>query len=94
MRVAIYCRVSTAEQTVEMQLRDLRQLAAQRGFEIVAGYTDEGVSGAKDSRTKLDRMLADAQRGRFLAILATGASWKAIANRLDVGVGTVYAAML
>jgi DNA invertase Pin-like site-specific DNA recombinase len=52
-----------------MQLRDLRQLAAQRRLEIVAEYTDEGISGAKDSRPELDRMLADAQRAKFQAIL-------------------------
>jgi len=56
-------------QSVEMQLRDLRQLARQRGFEIVYEFCDEGVSGTKDSRPELDRMLADAQRGKFQAIL-------------------------
>jgi len=58
MKVAIYARISTANngQSVEMQLRDLRQLAQQRGFEIVAEFCDEGVSGAKDSRPQLDRM--------------------------------------
>jgi DNA invertase Pin-like site-specific DNA recombinase len=70
MRAALYCRVSTtAGQSVEMQLRDLRQLAQQRGFEIVAEFCDEGVSGSCDSRPQLDRMLADAQRGKFQAIL-------------------------
>jgi len=71
MKVAIYARVSTANngQSVEMQLRDLRQLAQQRGFEIVAEFCDEGASGAKDSRPQLDRMLADAKRGKFRAIL-------------------------
>ena len=70
MKAAIYCRVSTtAGQSVEMQLRDLRQLAEQRGFEIVGEYCDEGVSGSCDSRPQLDRMLADAQRGKFQAIL-------------------------
>jgi Resolvase, N terminal domain len=45
-RAVIYCRVSTTTgQSVEMQLRDLRQLAGQRGFEIVGEYCDEGVSG-------------------------------------------------
>jgi DNA invertase Pin-like site-specific DNA recombinase len=69
-KAAIYCRVSTtACQSVEMQLRDLRQLAEQRGFEIVAEFCDEGVSGSCDSRPQLDRMLADAQRGKFQAIL-------------------------
>jgi DNA invertase Pin-like site-specific DNA recombinase len=52
-----------------MQLRDLRQLAGQRGFEIVGEYCDEGVSGSSDSRPQLDRMLADAQRGKFQTIL-------------------------
>jgi DNA invertase Pin-like site-specific DNA recombinase len=71
VKVALYGRVSTANngQSVEMQLRDLRQLAQQRGFEIVAEFCDEGVSGAKDSRPQLDRMLADAKRGKFEAIL-------------------------
>jgi len=69
-RVAIYARVSTtAGQSVEMQLRDLRQLALQRGFEIIAEFCDEGVSGSRDSRPQLDRMLQDAQRGKFQAIL-------------------------
>jgi DNA invertase Pin-like site-specific DNA recombinase len=70
MRCAIYARVSTsANQSVEMQLRDLRQLAQQRGFEIVTEYCDEGFSGSSDSRPQLDRMLADAQKGKFSAIL-------------------------
>ena len=70
MRAAIYCRVSTTTgQSVEMQLRDLRQLAQQRGLEIVEEFCDEGVSGSRDSRPQLDRMLADAQRGKFQAIL-------------------------
>jgi DNA invertase Pin-like site-specific DNA recombinase len=69
-KAVIYCRVSTtAGQSVEMQLRDLRQLGEQRGFEIVGEYCDEGVSGSCDSRPQLDRMLADAQRGKFQAIL-------------------------
>src|SRR5258708_13506115 len=70
MKAAIYCRVSTtAGQSVEMQLRDLRQLADHRGFEIIGEYCDEGVSGSCDSRPQLDRMLSDAQRGKFQAIL-------------------------
>src|SRR5262249_3384122 len=70
IRCCIYCRVSTtAGQSVEMQLRDLRQLAIQRGWEIGAEFCDEGVSGSSDSRPQLDKMLADAQRGKFQAIL-------------------------
>jgi DNA invertase Pin-like site-specific DNA recombinase len=71
VRAAIYTRVSTnnGHQSPEMQLRDLRQLAERRGFEIVGEYTDAGVSGAKDSRPALDAMLADARRGKFRVLL-------------------------
>ncbi len=70
---AIYCRVSTlTNQSVEMQLRDLGQLAARRGFEVVRQYCDEGISGAKNSRPALDEMLADAKRGKFRVLLV----WK------------------
>ena len=73
VRAAIYARVSTTtHQSVGMQLRDLRELAGRRGFEIVGEYCDEGISGAKDSRPALNRMLADAHAGRFNAVLV----WK------------------
>jgi DNA invertase Pin-like site-specific DNA recombinase len=69
MRAAIYCRVSTSDQSTEMQLRDLRKLADGRGFEVVKEYCDEGQSGAKNSRPALDKMLADAKAGKFQVIL-------------------------
>jgi DNA invertase Pin-like site-specific DNA recombinase len=70
---AIYGRVSTLiNQSVEMQVRDLRQLAERRNFEVVREYFDEGVSGAKSSRPALDEMLADAKRGKFRVLLV----WK------------------
>ena len=67
LRAAIYLRVSTGEQTVENQRRDLEAAAAQRGWVIVATYADEGISGSKgrDKRPGLDAMLKDATRGRF-----------------------------
>ena len=55
-----------------MQLRDLHELADRRGLEIVGEYCDEGVSGAKDSRPALNRMLAVAHAGKFNAVLV----WK------------------
>lgn len=64
-RAALYLRVSTVDQHPETQLYDLRQLAAQRGFEIVREYTDHGVSGVRVRRPALDELLADAHRGRF-----------------------------
>src|ERR1035441_972215 len=67
-RAALYLRVSTVDQHPESQLYDLRQLAAQRGCEIVHEYTDR-ISGVKAKRPSLDRMMADARRGRFDVVL-------------------------
>ena len=50
MRVALYARVSTSEQTVEPQLHALRAYAEARGLEVVEEYVDHGVSGSKDRR--------------------------------------------
>jgi DNA invertase Pin-like site-specific DNA recombinase len=52
-RAAIYCRVSTGEQNVNTQLLDLREMAKQRGLEIVHEYSDV-ISGAKSKRPGLD----------------------------------------
>ena len=67
-RAALYMRVSTVDQHPETQLFDLRQMAAQRGYEIVAEYTDR-ISGAKVKRPGLDQMMADARRGKFDVVL-------------------------
>ena len=66
-RVALYARVSTLNQGQDtgLQLEELRQVAAQRGWIVSAEYVDEGVSGTKTTRPALDRMLADAQAGKF-----------------------------
>jgi DNA invertase Pin-like site-specific DNA recombinase len=67
-RIAIYARVSTADQHPETQLFDLRQMAKRRGYEIVHEYTDT-ISGAKSKRPGLDQLLADARRRRFDIVL-------------------------
>jgi DNA invertase Pin-like site-specific DNA recombinase len=72
-RAALYLRVSTVDQHPETQGHDLRQLAAQRGFEVVEEYVDHGISGARARRPALDRMLADARRGRFQVIVVWAA---------------------
>jgi DNA invertase Pin-like site-specific DNA recombinase len=71
-RAAIYVRVSTDRQTIENQLRELRQIAERRGWEVVHEYHDAGISGAKrrESRPGLDQMLKDAQRRRFDVVMA------------------------
>ena len=68
-KCALYARVSTPEQHVETQLYDLRQLAAQRGFEVVAEFTDNGVSGTKARRHGLDSLMADARKRKFSVVL-------------------------
>src|SRR5262252_6576377 len=71
-RAAIYVRVSTDRQTVENQLRELRQIAERRGWEVVKEYDDAGISGLKsrNDRPGLDEMLKDAQRRRFDVVMA------------------------
>ena len=67
-RAAFYMRVSSLDQHPETQFLDLRQMAAQRGYEIVQEYTDR-ISGAKARRPGLDQLMADARRGRFDVVL-------------------------
>jgi DNA invertase Pin-like site-specific DNA recombinase len=72
-RVALYARVSTLNnQDPEMQLAELREYAARRGWHIVEEFTDQGVSGCKESRPALNRLMSDACRRRFDAVLV----WK------------------
>jgi DNA invertase Pin-like site-specific DNA recombinase len=61
-RCAVYTRVSTGDQHTQTQTIDLEAMAAQRGLEIVATYTDT-ISGAKARRPGLDAMMRDARRG-------------------------------
>ena len=69
MKVALYARVSTNSQDPELQLSTLRSHAANRGWEIVQEYVDVGISGAKEKRPALDRLLKDAWAGKFQAVL-------------------------
>ena len=70
-RVGIYARVSTKGngQDPETQLLALREYTKARGFEIFKEYVDVGISGSKESRPALDRLMADARKRRFDAVL-------------------------
>lgn len=74
MRAAIYARVSTANhgQDVSLQTRELREYCERRGWQIFGEYVDVGISGTKEKRPELDRLLADAHRRRFDAVIV----WK------------------
>ena len=63
-RAAIYARVSTFDQEPENQLQELRRYVEARGW-TGTEYIDKGVSGAKDSRPALDRLVVDARRRKF-----------------------------
>jgi DNA invertase Pin-like site-specific DNA recombinase len=67
-RAILYMRVSTVDQHPESQLHDLKELARQRGYEIVREYTDR-ISGTKAKRPGLDELMRDARRGRFDVVL-------------------------
>ena len=67
-RCALYLRVSTVDQHPESQVHDLRQLARQRGYQIVREYTDK-ITGTKAKRPGLDELLRDARRGQFDVVL-------------------------
>jgi len=76
MRVlcAIYARVSTANngQDPTMQTRELREYAERRGWTVAGEYVDVGISGSKEKRPELDRLMADAHRRRFDCVVV----WK------------------
>ena len=71
-RIAIYARVSTNEQHPEMQLAEIREYASRRGWTVAGEYIDIGVSGSKESRPELNRMMKDAHARRFDAVVC----WK------------------
>ena len=74
IKAAIYARVSTSNngQDPAMQTRELEEYCQRRGWEVASCYVDTGISGSKESRPELDRLMADAHRRRFDAV----AVWK------------------
>ena len=64
MRVALYCRVSTAHQSSDNQLQELERVASTRGWNVVRTVRDDGISGAKgrEERPALDALLKAASR--------------------------------
>jgi DNA invertase Pin-like site-specific DNA recombinase len=73
LKIAIYARVSTINgQDPEMQLRELREYCERRKWKVWREYVDVGVSGAKEKRLELDKLLTDAHRRKFDAVIV----WK------------------
>jgi len=70
MRAALYARVSShAGQNPEMQIAELRDYCQRRGWEIAGEYVDVGVSGAKERRPQLDRLLAECRKRQVDALI-------------------------
>jgi DNA invertase Pin-like site-specific DNA recombinase len=67
LRAAIYARVSTANngQSPEMQILDFNEYCSRRGWNVAGEYVDIGISGTKEKRPELDRLMADAHRRKF-----------------------------
>src|SRR5579864_3940540 len=67
MRAVIYARVSTANngQDPRVQTRELGEFCEHRGWTLVPEYVDVGISGTKEKRPALDRLMADAHKRRF-----------------------------
>jgi DNA invertase Pin-like site-specific DNA recombinase len=73
LRVARYLRVSRVEQNVSLQEDETAELIARRGWKLTGTYVDHGVSGSRESRPELDRLLRDARRGKIDVVVV----WKA-----------------
>jgi DNA invertase Pin-like site-specific DNA recombinase len=56
-------------QDIHLQTRELQQFCKARGWEIAGEYLDEGISGAKSSRPELNRLMADADKHKFEAVV-------------------------
>lgn len=71
MKAAIYARVSTTAngQCPEMQLQEVRDYCQRRGWEVAGEYVDVGISGSKERRPQLDRLLADCRKRKVDAVV-------------------------
>jgi DNA invertase Pin-like site-specific DNA recombinase len=69
MQVAIYARVSTKDQSCDLQVRDLKTFCSARKFTTFHEYIDVGESGAKNSRPELNELMADARKRKFDSIV-------------------------
>jgi DNA invertase Pin-like site-specific DNA recombinase len=71
MRAAIYARGSTHNgQDTSLQTRELRDYLDRRGWQLAGEYVDVGISGSKEKRPELDRLMADAHARRFDVVAA------------------------
>jgi len=68
-KVAVYVRVSTKDQSVDMQLNDLERYSRERGLNVFKVYQDKGVSGTKETRQALNELMNDARKKKFNMVI-------------------------
>ena len=73
-RAGLYLRTSTPEQRPELQLPDLERTAAAKQWEVIDRYVDEGISGYREHRPELDRMMVDVRDDRIDAVICWSVS--------------------
>ncbi len=89
IKAVAYGRVSTLlNQDVEHQLHGIRELARNRGFILTECYVDQGISGRKEKRPGLDKLIKDARHGKFSVLIIhsidrLGRSTKHLLNLID-----------
>ena len=69
MRVAIYARVSTDDQTNQTQINELKKYCELKGWSDITIFQDEGISGTKTSRPEFDKMIEAAKNKEIDAIM-------------------------
>lgn len=72
MRCARYLRVSKLDQNPALQDDETKEFISRRGWKLTGTYIDHGISGSREKRPELDRLLQDAKRGKFDVLLV----WK------------------
>src|SRR5205823_5498739 len=88
-RVALYCRVSTSDQSCENQLHDLREYCRARGWTEVVEYVDHGISGTRERRPALDGVMAEVKARRVDVVVVAafdrfGRSVRHLVEALDL----------
>ena len=88
-RVALYSRVSTTDQTCDNQLNDLREYCRARGWTDVREFIDTGISGTKERRPALDKMMSEVKARRIDVVVVAafdrfGRSVRHLVEALDL----------
>ena len=72
VKAVAYARVSRLlGQEAQLQITNIKEFAAARGYELIGEYIDEGISGTVEKRRGLDQLMADASKGKFQVVIVS-----------------------